>query len=132
MKFVVAALVATLLLHSAAHADDKLDCKNPPDTASENQCNDIAFEKADKDLNALWPKVKAWAEENDQNSDNPGAHDYTKTVIASQRAWLAYRDAECAMAGLPMHGGSGEGPLVGGCRAGLTEDRVTDLKGLLP
>jgi uncharacterized protein YecT (DUF1311 family) len=132
VKLAVSLIFGLALVSNAARAEDKLNCDEPPDTASENQCADIAFQKADKELNVVWPKIKAWAEQNDRDSDNPGTHDYLKGVMASQRAWLAYRDAECVMAGLPMRGGSGEGPLIGGCRAALTEDRVKNLKGLLP
>ena len=124
--------LALVALTPAARSAEKLDCNNPPDTASENTCADLAFEKADKELNALWPKVKDWASQSDKQSDTPGTHEYLTTVVAAQRAWLAYRDAVCREAGLPMHGGSGEGPLIGNCRAYITEERVKSLKGLLP
>ena len=129
-KFIWA--VPALLAFIVAARAESLDCNNPPDTASENQCADLAFAKADKELNAVWRKVKDWAAQSDAESDNPNAHDYSNTVLAAQRAWLSYRDAVCAEAGLPMHGGTGEGPLVGNCRATLTEDRVKSLKDLLP
>ncbi|MBG1233074.1 lysozyme inhibitor LprI family protein [Aestuariivirga litoralis] len=116
---------------AGAHADDALNCDEPQTTADMNQCADIAFDKADKELNALWPKLKEWAAQSDQESGENDGY-YAKTLLASQRAWLAYRDAECVAAGLPMHGGTGEGPLMGGCRASLTEERVKDLRGLLP
>ena len=124
-------LVGTLAIGGTARADEKIDCINPPDTASENLCADMDFQKADKELNAIWPKVKAWADQNDIDADMNGRHDYKDAVLASQRAWITYRDTECVMAGLPMHGGSGEGPLIGGCRASLTEQRVKDLKEML-
>ena len=121
-----------LMMATPAFADDKIDCANPADTATENQCADMDFQKADKELNALWPKVKAWAEQSDADSDSDVKHYYSNTLLNAQRNWLAYRDAECLMAGLVMHGGSGEGPIIGGCRASLTEQRVKDLKEMLP
>jgi uncharacterized protein YecT (DUF1311 family) len=134
MKALLALLpaFALVVLSPTARPAEKLDCNNPPDTASENTCADLAFAKANKELNEVWRKVKDWAAQNDKDGDNAGAQDYTKTVLAAQRAWLAYRDAECREAGLPMHGGSGEGPLIGNCRAYITEERVKSLKGLLP
>ena len=124
-------LVGTLALGGTARADDKIDCANPADTADENLCADMDFQKADKELNAVWPKVKAWAEQSDIDNDSGEKHYYVDTLLSAQRTWLAYRDAYCVEAGLPMHGGSGEGPLIGGCRASLTERRVKDLKEML-
>ena len=134
MKALLALLPALVLvaLSPAARPAENLDCNNPPDTASENQCADLAFAKADKELNEVWRQVKDWAAQNDKDSDKPGAHEYANTAMAAQRAWLAYRDAVCREAGLPMHGGSGEGPLIGNCRAYITEERVKSLKELLP
>ena len=114
-----------------AHADDAPNCNDPQTTADMNQCADMAFTKADKELNALWPKMKDWAAQSDKDSGENNDY-YAKTLLASQRAWIAYRDAYCLEGGLPMHGGTGEGPLIGGCRARLTEERVKDLKELLP
>lgn len=114
-----------------AHADDAPNCDNPETTADMNQCADIAFNKADKQLNAIWPKMKEWAAQSDQDSGENNTY-YADTLLASQRAWLAYRDAECKMEGLQMHGGTGEGPIIGGCRATLTEERVKSLRELLP
>ena len=125
-------LVGTLIFGGSARADEKIDCANPADTADENLCADMDFQKADKELNEVWRKVKDWAAETDKNSDIDGKPDHVKIVMAAQHAWLAYRDAYCVEAGLPMHGGSGEGPLIGGCRAYVTEERVKSLKGLLP
>jgi uncharacterized protein YecT (DUF1311 family) len=125
-------LLVLLLSATPAFAQDKLDCNSPKNTAEENQCADQAFQKADKKLNQVWPRIKALAQQHDILDDTSDAHDYLAIFMAAQRAWLAYRDAHCREAGLPMHGGSGEGPLIGGCRAEVTADRVKYLKGFLP
>ena len=123
-------LTGLVFFATPAFADSAPNCDDPQTTADMNQCADIAFQKADKELNALWPKWKAWAEQGDQDSGETNDY-YAKTLLASQRAWLAYRDAECLTAGLPMHGGTGEGPLIGDCRASMTEERVKSLKDLV-
>ena len=49
----------------------------------------------------------------------------------AQRAWIPFRDAACAVEGWPMRGGSAEPLLVYGCLTKLTEQRISDLEGLL-
>lgn len=87
-------LLSSLGLGGTAQADEKVDCANPASTADQNQCADMAFQKADSELNALWPKVKAWAEQSDKDADVNNKHDYKDAVLVSQRAWIAYRDAD--------------------------------------
>jgi uncharacterized protein YecT (DUF1311 family) len=120
-----AALVAILLFVMPAHADEALDCKVPKDQNSMTQCAAQDFEKADKALNQIWPKLKADAEASDQDT---GKTEYADALLASQRAWLAFRDAECAWQAMEMHGGSGEPMLLYGCQARLTQQRIKQLQ----
>ncbi|MBS0408464.1 MAG: DUF1311 domain-containing protein [Proteobacteria bacterium] len=46
----------------------------------------------------------------------------------SQRAWLAYREADCAYQAAGARGGSAWPMLVADCKADRTETRVNDLK----
>jgi uncharacterized protein YecT (DUF1311 family) len=49
--------------------------------------------------------------------------------MASQRAWIAYRDAECIWQGFEAHGGSMEPMLVNACLAEKTTQRIKELQG---
>ncbi len=120
-----AALVAILLLVMPAHADEALNCKDPQDQSSMTQCAAQDFEKADKALNQIWPKLKADAQGNDEGT---GKTEYVDALLASQRAWLVFRDAECAWQAMEMHGGSGEPMLLYGCQARLTQQRIKQLQ----
>lgn len=122
MKWVV---VAVLLMTTQARADDALNCKDPPDQSSMTQCAALDYEKADKELNQIWPKLKSDAEGND---DGTGKSEYADALLASQRTWIAFRDAECTWQGFEMHGGSGEPMLYYGCLARLTEQRIKQLQ----
>ena len=53
---------------------------------------------------------------------------YAATMLASQRAWLAYRDADCLVEGYGMRGGSAEGAERTFCMARLTRARTAWLK----
>lgn len=46
----------------------------------------------------------------------------------AQRAWLAFRDAECSLQALGADGGSAQSMVVSQCMATLTEQRVRQLR----
>ena len=57
-----------------------------------------------------------------------GPPGYAATLLASQRAWIAYRDATCAVEGYGFRGGSAEPMERSACAARLTRERTTWLK----
>ena len=122
MKWVTVIFVL-MTLH--ARADDAPNCKDPQDQSTMTLCAGLDFEKADKELNDLWPSLKVDAETNDKDT---GKHEYADALLASQRAWIAFRDAECTWQGFDAHGGSLEPMIVNGCSARLTRDRIKQLK----
>ncbi len=119
------AAVALVLMAIPAHADEAPNCNDPQDQNTMTQCAGLDFERADKELNALWPQLKADAEASDKNSGN---HEYADALLASQRAWITFRDAECIWQGYEAHGGSLEPMIVNGCSARLTRDRIKQLQ----
>lgn len=125
MKRVLIALFAAAVCAGAARAEDAPDCKDPQDQNTMTQCAALDFEKADKALNEAWPALKATAADYDKDT---GKSEYSDALLASQRAWLAFRDAECTWQAMEMHGGSGEPMLLYGCKARLTRDRITQLQ----
>lgn len=123
----VLVLIAACWIATPARADDAINCKDPPDQSSMTRCAGIDYEKADKELNKLWPEVKARAEENDKGASAEDGG-YAKALLASQKAWIAFRDAECTWQGFVSHGGTMEPMLVNGCLATLTRERIQQLK----
>lgn len=80
-----------------------------------------SFKKADQELNAVYAKVMA-------NLDD-GAKEHLKK---SQRAWVAWRDAEAAFRADAEARGGSLWPLIHeGTRSRLTKERVKGLKELL-
>jgi uncharacterized protein YecT (DUF1311 family) len=124
-------LIAALLLcccASFARADDKPDCTDPQDQNTMTLCAGLDYDKADKELNKLWPELKASAEDSDKAAGSGvGEGGYLKALMASQKAWITYRDAACTWEGFEAHGGSLEPMLVNGCLARLTKERIKDL-----
>ena len=110
-----------------AHADDKPNCEDPQDQSTMTLCAGLDYDKADKELNKLWPSIKSAAEENDKGASAEEGG-YLKALMASQKAWIAFRDAECTWEGFVSHGGTMEPMLVNGCLARLTQERIKQLK----
>ena len=119
------AVLALAIFATAARAEDAPSCKDPQTQTDMTQCAALDFEKADKALNELWPKIKAQAQDNDKDT---GKTDYADALLASQRAWIGFRDAECAWQAMEMHGGSGEPMLLYGCQGRLTRQRIKQLQ----
>lgn len=74
------------------------------------------FEKADGELNALYKKKLG-------EEDEEGR----KKLIASERAWVAYRDAEASYEADAKRGGSMEPMIYNEACARLTRERMKEL-----
>jgi uncharacterized protein YecT (DUF1311 family) len=108
-------------------AEEKLDCANALTQADMNQCAYLDFEKADKQLNALWPGIKADTKQQDTD-EGEGKTEYLDALMASQRAWITYRDAECQRYSNESKGGSMQPLMLYGCMASMTEKRIKELQ----
>jgi uncharacterized protein YecT (DUF1311 family) len=120
---VISLIAAGLLL-----AAQPPNCSDPQNQAEMNECAARAANEADADLNLIWPQVLASYEQMDRDS---GSNEGVKRLRAAQRAWLAFRDASCAVAGYEALGGSMESMLVSGCVADLTKRRASELRQML-
>jgi uncharacterized protein YecT (DUF1311 family) len=126
-------IFASLLLLSAMTADPEIDCDNAMAQFELNACAYKEYERADAAMNAQWKVTAARMKEIDKDLDRtqdnrPG---YFDTLLAAQRAWLTYRDKQCASEGYAMRGGSAEPMVISGCQTQLTEARTRQLKDLL-
>ena len=113
---------------AAALMAQPTDCRDPQDQTSMNICAAQAYRAADADLNRVWAQALARVQRLDRESAHGEAE---RRLRAAQRAWLAFRDAQCQVAGLDALGGSMEPLLVGGCLRDLTERRTNELHMLL-
>jgi uncharacterized protein YecT (DUF1311 family) len=90
------------------------------------QCVAAAFRDADKLLNRTYQGMsKEWI------GDDIGSSERKKRLIAAQRAWVAFRDAECSLQATEMLGGTGEGLIVGQCLYEMTANRVMQIEDLM-
>ena len=87
-----------------------------------NECTYQAYEKADSALNQLWKKI--------QSSFDGSKHDNRtkEALLKSQRAWIAFRDAECEDLLASMQGGTGYPQFYAQCMERMTRERIESLE----
>ena len=128
---VILMLCGCVLLQDApASGEDvrDVDCNNAMTQVDMNQCAAEDYRKADAAMNAQWAETRAamlaWDKATPPSDDNGAA----KRLLASQRAWLAFRDATCDVEGYSVEGGSMQPLVISSCLAALTTRRTEELK----
>lgn len=115
-------LLATVALLAAATAQAADDCANAQDQSTMDICAGEAYKKSDRQLNDLYKKIEA------RLKDDAAT---TKLLVTAQRAWVAFRDAECAFSSSGVSGGSVYPMIHSMCLDGLTQARAKDLQAYL-
>ncbi|MCA0276548.1 MAG: lysozyme inhibitor LprI family protein [Proteobacteria bacterium] len=115
----VAGLLA-LAAVPAAYAVD--DCSGASNQAAMTECADKALIASDAELNALYKQIQG------RLKDDQAA---SKLLVGAQRAWVAFRDAECEFSSSGVAQGSIYPMTVLQCRDGMTELRIKDFQNYL-
>ncbi|HZG31901.1 MAG TPA: lysozyme inhibitor LprI family protein [Sphingopyxis sp.] len=125
----IAAMLFTL---AAAAQEPEVDCDNPQYQVEMNFCAGRGYDAADAELNAQYKltvaALKARDKDIDRSYDTQPTH--YDTLLAAQRAWIAYRDQHCLSESFAARGGSMAPMLHSGCMARLTKQRTAELKEL--
>jgi uncharacterized protein YecT (DUF1311 family) len=121
--------LALALLAAQPSPSDQWNCEAPQTQLELNQCAGIDFRIADEELNQEYRRAIAWARDDDREErvagdDRPGDE---ATLREAQRAWVAFRDAQCRLEGYAARGGSMETMFYNGCRARLTRARTAQV-----
>lgn len=109
-------LLLSLLVLSSFSAFAK-DCTSEMSTNATYQCEAENLKEQDDRLNDLYKKLM-------QKEDKVGQAKLKK----AQRAWIAYRDAECEYSADEMRGGTYEKVIMMGCLVSETTKRADELK----
>lgn len=90
-------------------------------------CLAKAIPKADAALNAAWRKAQSAIDSSDANASDKAA--WHANLLAAQRAWLAFRDANCKfeLVAAEWSNGSGSTPAQQACVLSLTQKRAVEL-----
>ena len=120
--------LAALLL-GAAPADE---CAEPRTQSEMNRCAARDFRRADAELNRQWAATmkKMRTDESFSFTGDKRPSGDVK-LREAQRAWLAFRDAQCTVEGYQARGGSMEPMLYDICREELTRARTEQLRKLI-
>ena len=113
-------LFCSLLFAPTALAQN---CNDAQSQAEINQCAYQEYSREDAELNRVWKEIQRSFTRDRWNQKRKAA------LLASQRAWLAYRDKDCEGAvGTEWEGGSGRPMAVGFCLTALTKTRTERLR----
>jgi uncharacterized protein YecT (DUF1311 family) len=124
-------MIAILLILQAAAASASA-CSDPKGQSEENRCAFEKYHQADLALNEQWKRTVAYQRMLDaaNDTDKDGMPTWADALTHAQRAWVAFRDAQCECEGLEMRG-SARAQLQGECLARLTRERTAYLKDLV-
>ena len=129
--FTLAVLLS--LAACAARADDAapaIDCSKAMATVELNFCAEKELDKADAALNAVYKQVLAFITKN--GSDKPyDSKSWEAALRDSQRAWVAFRDADCnGLIPMSWTGGTATSGAVLGCMSEKSKVRTKELESL--
>lgn len=100
--------------------------------AQMNQTAGAQYKAADAAMTRQWQRTYAYMKGRDaQDRSRGGGFGYAAATLASQRAWLAFRDAQCVIEGGEYAGGSMQPLVQVQCKTRLTNERTTQLAKLL-
>ena len=124
-------MTSALMIAVALAATPTLDCRSPQTQMEITVCSAEEFERADHKLNRVWRtvtlKLQRWDKSPERKRDKLTA--LYPVMLASQRAWLRYREEQCSLEGLySAEGGSAQQSFVSLCRARLTKQRNEELQ----
>ena len=108
---------AALLLSTSALADE---CANASTQTEMNTCAAQQYQAADKTLNQTY-----------QTAIKRAAAPQRDLLKKAQQAWIALRDADCALIGSGTEGGSVQPMIVNQCLAEKTNEREAWLASMM-
>ena len=108
-------------------------------SAAQGTCYGNLAERTDQEMSAQWRRTLAVVRQEDveNRKERRNKPEMATGLLASQRAWLRYRDAQCGMVSDQFTGGNGYGEFDSRCRVELNRQRTSDLQrraayGLIP
>ncbi|WP_230631959.1 lysozyme inhibitor LprI family protein [Sphingomonas sp. Leaf37] len=100
--------------------------------AQMNQTAGRQYQAADAAMTRQWQRTYAYMKGRDaQDRSRGGGFGYAAATLASQRAWLQFRDTQCVIEGGEFAGGSMQPMAQAQCKTRLTRERTSQLAKLL-
>ena len=127
MRWTIAA-IALLFSALPVLADDPPGCSDLSSNVEIGQCTAAAYQKADQELNDIWPKVLLYIDGQKDYMPADARQTWKATVVAAQKAWITFKESDCAAVEYEWWGGSGASIAETTWLYSHTADRVADLK----
>ena len=90
------------------------------------------YKAADAEMAAQWKLTNAFMKGKDAlDRSRGGGFGFAAALLVSQRAWLSYRDAACAVEGGIYAGDVRQQLMIAQCKTAFTNARTLQLKGLM-
>ena len=115
-----------LMLAAAASA-----CGDKPNQTAMTMCQKAAATVADAEMNRVWTQVRAAMQSADRSAGSSPAAGNVAALLAAQRAWLTFRDAECRIESYEWRGGTMQPFTENQCLTQLTRSRTQQLRAML-
>jgi uncharacterized protein YecT (DUF1311 family) len=130
VKAFFALMLGLVLLGPVARADQ---CDNATSQVESTDCADLAFNKADAELNSIYGELSAAYKKLDvvTKKEQPDYDLARPALVSAQKNWIAFRDAECDLEGLGPQGGTARPMVIAQCLERLTLDRIKQLRARL-
>ena len=119
---------ALFLAAGSAHAQDETKCNPDGNTSEMAACAENDYQAEDAKLNKVYATYLKKMQGIDADMGSTPPDTAVVRLKTAQRAWIAFRDAECPLESVDNMGGSIERILVPACLAALTKERTTTLK----
>ncbi len=104
------------------------DCSNAPTTIEQNDCAAEKFRQVDRRLNRVYKRVLAKIATEDTRPPF-GRKAWKRALIKAQKAWIAFRDADCRkLVEMEWQGGTGTTGAIYACMTDKTLTRIRELK----
>lgn len=123
--------LAVFLVVGSAYAQDETKCNPDGNTAEMAACAENDYQAEDAKLNKVYAKYLKKMQSMDADMGNNEGDTAVARLKTAQRAWIAFRDAECPLESVDNMGGSIERILGASCLANMTKERTTTLQAQL-
>ncbi|OYU17724.1 MAG: hypothetical protein CFE34_14200 [Rhodobacteraceae bacterium PARR1] len=120
------AAVAVLGMLSGAAGAQSRNCSDPQNQMEMNFCAKQDWQDQDARLNAEYKRAMTRAKAFDAEA-SAGLGGAAAALKTAQRAWIPFRDGNCAAEAFTMKGGSAEPLVYFGCMAAMTATRADEL-----